>query len=225
MVLRSILESYGVPGVKLAQLMAATDILPEEIRVELAKSRDQANAPLRHSIYERVSKVLGIPDLDGKLKIRGLLGSASIKYAVKAEGPDGKAHAVQVKREEAEKAITRNFKELDIVSKEMIEANPGRYSFLKGMMEATRAAIWRELSLPRESERSALAAQEYEKLGGALRTSVPATTDLIAKPARPAAAFQEFKFMTRAPPTPPVPKGLGTTHLGQLNDCHIGLTL
>ncbi|MEK7690421.1 MAG: hypothetical protein AAB425_05310, partial [Bdellovibrionota bacterium] len=184
-VLRSICEAYGLPLVKLGQGAAASgDLLPPDVREEMAKLRDQANEPYWHEIYERISEVSGIENLEPVLRVRKLLGAASVKYAALVEDMrTGELHAVQVKRAEADASISKDFRELDIMVNTLIKQDPVKFAFLRGLLEATRAAIWRELSLLKESERTRIMSEEYARAEsrGAPRTEVPETTDLIDK--------------------------------------------
>lgn len=180
-VLRNALESFGVPGVKLAQAMAASDILPEEIRVELAKTRDRSNEPMRHEIFERFIEVLGIPNVNSQITVGPLLGAASVKYAVKVLDRNGAEHVIQIKRREADVEIGKNFEELEHIIEYLIKRNAEKYAFLRGMVEATKAAIWRELSLQRESERTnqAIAQHKVLNLGEGVVLEIPENSNLI----------------------------------------------
>ncbi len=192
-VLKNLLESYGVPGIKLGQTMAAGDFLPEHIRSKLADLHDRAKEPYRHEIFERLKETLKTEHIEPLFVVEDLRGSASMKYTVSVLDGEGKRHAIQIKREEAEAALLRNFEELRIVVDELIKKSPQLYSFLKGMVRATRDAIRRELSLVREGQKADLAKAEYLKLPlkDNVLVEVSQTTPLIEKVANdPAALYQ-----------------------------------
>lgn len=180
-VLKNLLEAYGVPGIKLGQILAAGDFLPDHVRNKLSDLHDHANEPFRHEIYERLKETLKTDAIEPLFIVEDLKGSASMKYAVTVIDRDGKRHLIQVKREEAEAALLRNFEEMKVIVTELIKLSPQRYAFLKGMVQATKDAIRRELSLIAEGKKAVIAREEYNRLdlGKDVKVEVAQTSPLI----------------------------------------------
>jgi len=169
-ILRNVLENYGTVGIKFGQLLAASDILPDEIRNELKQLRDGATPPLWHQIYERLQQLLKVENVNSYLKIKKLLGSASIKYTLLVEennpqNPEfSEEIALGVKKEDAQNKLSDDLKMLKIIIDEMIRKNPKQNSLLAGIAAATKDAILREMSFVRETTRSDQAEKLYKKL-------------------------------------------------------------
>jgi len=180
-VLKNLLEAYGVPGIKLGQILAAGDFLPDHVRNKLSDLDDHANEPFRHEIYERLKSTLKTDAIEPLFIVEDLKGSASMKYAVTVIDRNGQRHLIQVKREEAEAALLRNFEEMKVIVMELIKLSPQRYAFLKGMVQATKDAIRRELSLLSEGKKAVIAREEYKKLdlGKDVKVEVAQTSPLI----------------------------------------------
>ncbi len=183
-VLRNVLEAYGPVGVKFGQLLAASDVLPPDVRKELAKLRDGANVPRLYEIYEDLERILKTNKTDSLLSLKKLLGSASMKYGIQVEErATGETHVLQVAREETRVSIPMDLKQLQIIIDDLIKRNAGRYSFLMGIGNAVQDGTLRELSLVKETEKSAIAKSTYENLKYAndVDLTVPKTTTLVER--------------------------------------------
>ena len=78
-ILKDILEVFGTTGIKIGQFLAASEILPDEDSRILRQLQERASVPDRESIYEDLRDISNGKELPVKLK--ELLGSASLKYA------------------------------------------------------------------------------------------------------------------------------------------------
>lgn len=194
-VLKNLLEAYGVPGIKLGQILAAGDFLPDHVRSKLSELHDRAKEPFRHEVFERIAELMKVDRIEPLFVIEDLKGAASMKYAVTVIDRQGKRHLIQVKREEAEAALMRNFEEMKVIVEELIRRSPSRYAFLKGMVQATVDAIRRELSLVREGVKAEVAKEEYRKLdlGKDVRVEVAQTSPLVEDVARDPGALHYLR--------------------------------
>lgn len=183
-VLRNVLEAYGPVGVKFGQMLAGSDILPKEIRQELAKLRDGANIPRLYEIYEDLERILKHKNTDALIHVRRLLGSASMKYGLEVdEVATREKHALQIAREETRVSIPMDLRQLQIIIDDLIGRKPGLYAFLQGIGNAVQDATLRELSLVKETQKSAVAKPLYEGLSypDKVDVNVPATTNLVER--------------------------------------------
>ena len=190
--LRNVLEAYGVAGVKFAQIFSTSDILPKDVRKELAKAKDQARRPSRVEIYDRLSTVTGVKNVDQLFTVGKLLGSASVKYTILVTDGKGKKHALQIKREEAEASISKDLRQLDFIVDALCKKNSKKYSFLRGVSATVKDAIWRELSLPRESIKADVIYKEMTKINfrDSVKLVFPHTSTLLdGLPINPQARF------------------------------------
>gem|GEM_PF-4180835 len=181
-VVRNILEYYGVIGIKLGQFMANDERLPQEITEELKKLRDQALKPMRDAIFTSLTKILKTQNIGNHFEVKGLLGAASVKYAILVEDKAGNQHVLQIKRNEALGPLADKFKELQEIVDILAKKNPKRYAFLQGIVNSVVSAIIREISLPMESVKTVQAREQYNRIfknTPVAELRVPTETDLL----------------------------------------------
>lgn len=175
--LKNILEIFGTTGVKLGQFIAASELLPPEDTTLLRGLNEKANIPTRNSIYEDISSTVE----NHRYRIGGLLGAASMKYAVLAE-ESGEQKVLKIFRDEAVHHTQMEFKLL----LEMVNYLKGKfgrkYAVFGSVVNAAKAAVEKELSAQDEVRKSGIARERlYDKNQGDVKIFVPRDTYISEK--------------------------------------------
>jgi predicted unusual protein kinase regulating ubiquinone biosynthesis (AarF/ABC1/UbiB family) len=86
--LKQLLESQGTFGKSLGQKLFQRRVLPDRYTTHLGELQDNVTPEVRFEIFQRMSELLGIEDLDPFVEIDRFLGRASAKTALKADYKD-----------------------------------------------------------------------------------------------------------------------------------------
>lgn len=195
--LKNILEIFGTTGIKIGQFLAASEILPDKDTALLRSLNERANPPLREQIYSDLRA--GLRSESVHLQIRHLLGAASMKYAVLIEEPEsGDRVVLKVFRGEALHHTNIEFKLLEQMSEYLVKTNGAKYTIFKSIVNASRAAVEKELSVSGEVVKSNLARTSiYTDVQGNVEVSVPRDTylsdSIIAAEFAEGVSFYEIK--------------------------------
>ncbi|MCR4337325.1 MAG: AarF/UbiB family protein [Candidatus Omnitrophica bacterium] len=104
MAVRYFLESLGLAGKKLAQVLSRSSSVKKVMREELAKVQDKAQRLPKGIVFDLMEKLYG--NFEDKFEaIEQPLGSASIKVVYKARLKGGRVVVAKIKRPEIEKEV------------------------------------------------------------------------------------------------------------------------
>ncbi len=152
-VLKNCLEIMGLTGVKIAQFLAASEMLSAEDTEILRSSQEKANPPKRNEIYSDLNDIFGKTKIP--FKVMNNLGSASIKYTFRAiDTATHKEIAVKIFRKSAFTKARQQFRILEGMADYMIENFGKDYTIVKTIVNASIQAVTKELSAQDEVVKS-----------------------------------------------------------------------
>ncbi len=173
-VLKNIFEVFGTTGVKIGQILAATEILDPKDTDELYSLQERARIPDRAAIYKELRELTGKKVLP--FRLLSLKGAASLKYAVHIKYEDtGEELVFKVLRLEAQTHTNSEFKQLERMARYLVQHYGSKYGLLNAIIKAARKAVEREQNIDREVEMSKIAARRiyYQKVVNGLSINVP----------------------------------------------------
>ncbi len=196
--LKHVLETFGVTGVKIGQILAASEVLGEKESSYLFELQDQAKIPDREDVYAELRDILNKEDIP--FKVHDLLGAASLKYAVRTTDKATRQQFVlKVLREEAQFHTTAEFMQLDRMADFLVKNYGAKYGLLRAIIKAAKKAVERELSLKNEARSSQIIAEEVysnKSKEGVIKVKVPSelpmTPRLLASVFAPGGSFREL---------------------------------
>ncbi len=150
LVLRSLLDSYGVPGVKLAQYLAFTS----EFKNFQSALEVYQDAAMPISYYEAlllIQKRMGANWDPSLYRVNKLLGSGSVNIAIEYENlKTGKAEVVSLSRDEIEVKTKEDFRRFQLLLKELTktDAQKKKFDFIIGLMELIQKSVTLEFDKP-----------------------------------------------------------------------------
>lgn len=155
-VLKNCLEVMGLTGVKLAQFLAASEILSKEDTEILRGSQERALEPKREEIYSDFDEIL--LNTPKRFKLLQVLGSASLKYTLLAiDESTGKHFVLKVFRKSAFTKARQQFAVLESMAEQLIKLDPDKYSIVRTVVKASISAVKKELSSSSEYLKSQIA--------------------------------------------------------------------
>jgi predicted unusual protein kinase regulating ubiquinone biosynthesis (AarF/ABC1/UbiB family) len=196
--LRNVLEVFGATGVKIGQILAATEILPEKENQYLFDLQEKAKVPEREFIYtelEQITKHSRVP-----YKILQLLGAASLKFAVKAiDLNSGKPLVLKVLRQASLMHTRAEFKQLTRMTEYLVRNYGSKYGLLRAIIGAAQQAVARELSLTHEAKMSELVASTVYAKPSVPGVKVRVPVEIIVAPRLMASEFAEGTSFRQLP--------------------------
>ncbi len=156
--LRNILEIFGATGVKIGQILAATEVLAPKENEYLFELQDQAKIPSREFIYSELRDITQEKDLP--FYVGRLLGAASLKFAVFAKDKKSeKQYVLKVLRQESVAHTKAEFKQLKRMADYLVINYGSKYGLLRAIINAAQEAVQRELKLDNEAKMAELVAE------------------------------------------------------------------
>ncbi len=160
--LRSLLEAFGVAGIKLGQYLAFTSEL-EAFRESLAALQDSALPVSYLEILYLVRKRLG-EDWSKRWKIVKLIGSGSVNIAIEVQSNTGEKRVISILRDEIETASREDFRNLTNFVEELVKSKTGeKYSFLPGLLKIIEASVALEFNKENSAQRQKDAGVIYNR--------------------------------------------------------------
>lgn len=140
--LRSLLDFFGAPGVKLAQYLAFTSEF-SELQSALEKYQDAA-MPISHfQALELLNKRFG-KDWPTKYRVLGIKGTGSVNVAIEYQNiSTGKNEIVSVLRDEIETRTQEDFRRFKLLIAELTKTPElkKRFGFLIGLMDIVERSV------------------------------------------------------------------------------------
>ncbi len=155
-VLKNVLEVMGLTGVKLAQFLAASELLSPEDTVILRGSQEKAKEPTRDEMYEDIEEIFS--GNKRPFRILGSKGSASIKYTMEAiDEQTGKSVILKIFKKGAFTMARQQFKLLTLMAEYLVKKKGPEYAVALSIVKASIEAVKKELSSKDEVEKSNIA--------------------------------------------------------------------
>lgn len=172
--LRSLLEAFGVAGIKLGQYLAFTSEL-EAFRESLAALQDSAMPISYLEMLYLIRKRLG-EDWSQNWKVVKLLGSGSVNVAIEVQSPTGETRVISILRDEIETASREDFRKLTRFVEELIKSPGGiKYSFLPGLLKIIEVSVHLEFNKENAGQRQRDASLIYDRKVGNWTLRAPKT--------------------------------------------------
>ncbi len=181
-VLKTIFEVFGATGVKIGQILAATEILDPKDTEQLYGLQERAKVPDRATIYSDLRELTKRPEFP--MRILDLKGAASLKYALHTrDEQNGDEFILKILRAESPIHTNGEFKQLERMAEYLVKNYGSKYGLLRAIIRAAKKAVERELQLDREVAMSQAAAQEIytQKRVGEIDIKVPGETLMVPR--------------------------------------------
>ena len=177
---RQIFEAHKSVGVKGGQLSSLFNIFPKEIRRQLAKLKDKAKPLDKIQILDILKNTLSEEDFK-KIKLKKIIGSASIKTVIEVEIEeivDGvkktKEAVLAVQDPNAENQIKFNIEKLKKLIKELKNKNiSGSTSLISVITKSLEEQMELEIDMNREREMIKKAQELYQNMNKRLIDDLP----------------------------------------------------
>ncbi|MBV9080274.1 MAG: AarF/ABC1/UbiB kinase family protein, partial [Elusimicrobia bacterium] len=144
------LESLGLVGVKLGQVIAGSPATSAIMKEELKKLKDRARPINKGIVFDTIAKLYG--SFGAKFtEVLELLGSASIKVVYRARLEDGREVVIKIKRPDVEKRIQEDLQFLrDVLGDVRPDLEAAGINLPRRLMATIEAIILEELNFDQE---------------------------------------------------------------------------
>jgi hypothetical protein len=157
-ILREFLDNYGTLGRKLGQFIAAAEVLPEEDTKELRELQENASKPTRARVYKDRDATNDPRLMNAELG--KVLGGGASKYAALI----GTDKVFKQLRSETIAHTNMEFRQAEEMGNHLVSKDRKKYGVLKRLIQASIAAVKREIDPHHEVDMSRIARDMYSKL-------------------------------------------------------------
>ncbi len=172
--LRSLLEAFGVAGIKLGQYLAFTSEL-ENFRESLAALQDSAMPISYLEMLYLIRSRLG-EDWSQTWKTVKLLGSGSVNVAIEVQSTTGETRVISILRDNIDTAAREDFRKLTRFVEELLNSEGGaKYSFLPGLLKIIEVSVRLEFNKENAGQRQKDASLIYNRQAGGWNLRAPKT--------------------------------------------------
>jgi hypothetical protein len=164
-VLKALLDSYGVPGVKLAQYLAFTNDF-KDFRVALESYQDAAMPLSYFDMLTLVKKRLGDSWNNERHHITRMIGSGSVNIAVEyTDRVTGKSDVLNVSRKDIEVKTAEDFRRFKSFMEELgRDPDHGqKFEFVTGLMDIVKDSVELEFDKPHAFEMQRSVQKLYDR--------------------------------------------------------------
>ena len=142
LVLRSLLDAYGAPGVKLAQYLAFTSEF-KQFESALEEYQDAAMPISHYDALVLIQKHLGEQWDSSKYQIVGIRGSGSVNIAIEYKNLEtGKSEILTILRDEIETKTKEDFRRFNLLVDALTaSADKEKFEFITGLLRLIEKSV------------------------------------------------------------------------------------
>lgn len=143
LVLKSLLDYFGVPGVKLAQYLAFTSDF-KDFQAVLEMYQDAAMPISYYEALLLLQKRLGAKWDPSRYRIIDIIGSGSVNIAIEYQNlQTGKSEVISIARDEVEVKTQEDFRRFKMLMEELTRetAQNGKFDFVVGLMDIIQKSV------------------------------------------------------------------------------------